>query len=147
MRRSWFMPLMAATLAVSFQAHAAANVSAVAVNKSGQAITLNGMTLVVKAKPAGTPVQAKVTCVVTVDYSTFIDAPPLDDVTFPEKRLFVSAKAGAKWFYVNLFSIAAPGAKPAQAVVAMGVGMSNTGGWCGSNGVTTTDAAGLAVYR
>lgn len=140
--------LLTAVLAGSFQAHAASNFSAVAANTKGQAIVLSNKTLVVKMKPAAAPVQAKVTCAKTVPYVTGIHAPPLPTASFPETRLFVSAKAGNKWYYVNLFSVGAPGAATAQTVVALGVRTSSSDTTnCGAGQVITTDAAGIAIYR
>jgi hypothetical protein len=147
MRGKGIIPLCAVLLAIAIPSHAAKNVSGLAVNSGGQAIALSGKTLVVKAKPAMAPVQATVTCVQTVKYTTSIYAPPAPELKFPEMRLFVSATAGSKTYYVNLFSIGAPGASAGQAVVSMGVATAYTGGLCGAGSVATKDAVGVAVYR
>jgi hypothetical protein len=147
MRARWCLVLAAAIMVVSFQAHAA-NLNGFAANKSGQTFAISGKTVVIKLKAASAPVQAKLSCLQEIRYTSVLSVPPAPDVKFPSWRTYASAKVGTKWYYVNLFGVGTPGQAAARAVVSLGIGTVSSGwGGCGAASTTALDAAGFLIYR
>jgi hypothetical protein len=147
---------LTAVLAVSFQSHALSpSVSAFAANVTGKAIALQSdkNTLVVKFKPGEAPVKAKLNCLEVYHFGSGIYAPPLPTLPSTATYMFARAKAGAKTYYLFVYSVAPPGDEAAQAVTAMSITtkpftVPGTITFCG--GVPAgpfTPAAGVAVFR
>jgi len=150
MRTKATLSLLAAVLAITFNAHAATPVtSVIATTPSGKTVVLSSAnsTLVVKTTLAGAPVKAKLTCLEVDRLNAFISVPPLPHLPATATAVYASAKAGAKSYYVSLVSFGTFGDKISQAVLLLGVTTSpNSVTRCGAGSIHLKAAVGLAVY-